>query len=126
MRTKIIAMVLLAGGSMFAEGRATFPDPGHTGMARRMSRSDRPNSRGVALSRSYYVAPRSNYGFRDDDRRPDFTRNVERDRNDSFDQNQNFNGRTSKQNFESDREQTRDSGRHRQQQRGYGNQFSDR
>ena len=45
MRTKIIAMVLLAGGSMFAEGRATFPDPGHTGMARRMSRSDRPNSR---------------------------------------------------------------------------------
>lgn len=126
MRTKIIAMVLLAGGSMFAEGRATFPETGRTGMDRRMSRSDRPNRRGVAFSRSYYVAPRSNYGFRDDHRRPDFTRNVQRDRNDSFDQNQNFNGRTSKQNFESDREQTRDSGRYRQQQRGYGNQFSDR
>ena len=104
MKTKLLAMMVLAGGSMFAQNRVSMsttfgehgagfyqPPPSRTTLA--------GNSNRQPFSNRYQVAPRFDNRFNDGDDRQRLARGFEQDENRDFDQDRNFSGQ--------DRDETR-------------------
>ena len=73
------------------------------------------------ITSGYQVAPRFDNRFNDGDRRQDFTRGFEADRNRGFDQGRNVGGQDRNQTRGFNQGQTRDSGRNQNQTQNLGN-----
>lgn len=104
MKTKLLAMMVLAGGSMFAQTRVSMsttfgehgagfnqPPPSYTTVAGYSNRQP--------FSNRYQVAPRFDNRFNDGDDRQRLARGFEQDQNRDSDQDRNFS--------EQDRDQAR-------------------
>ena len=150
MKTKLLAMMLLAGGSMFAQNRFSvgigFGGGGGFNQAPPAYAYNIPPSPGpdytwvdgywtqgydgetwvpgywsrVPFFGGLAVAPRFEGRFRDDDRR-EFNRGFDADRNRSFEQGRNFSGQNRNQSRSFNQGQGRDSGQNQNQNQNRGN-----
>ena len=151
MKTKLLAMMLLAGGSMFAQTRFSVgigfggygggfnqpppsyasnippcPGPDYTWVDGYWSQ-DHDRNTWVAgyWSRqpfsSYQAVPRFDNRFNNDDDRRGLSRGFEQDRNRGFDQSQNFAGQDRGRTRGFSQGQTRDFGQNQDQNRNRGN-----
>ena len=151
MKTKLLAMMLLAGASMFAQTRGSAgigfggrgagyyqppsyasnippcPGPDYTWVDGYWSQNYGRDTWVAGywsrqpFSSGYQVAPRFDNRFNDGDGRQDFARGFEADRNRGFDQGRTFSGQDRNQARGFSPGQTRDFGQNQNQNRNGGN-----